>query len=41
MSDQQAQSNSSLTPTHGVLLVIGTSAVLLLALGFIFRTRGE
>ncbi|MDE1881972.1 MAG: hypothetical protein KGI89_15670 [Euryarchaeota archaeon] len=28
---------SSLTPTHGVLLVLGTSFALLVALGVIFR----
>jgi hypothetical protein len=36
-----ATNQSSLTPTHGVLLVMGVSAALLLTLGFIFRTRGE
>ena len=40
MSDD-AQQSSSLTPTHGVLLVITTAGVLLFTLGFIFRTRGE
>jgi hypothetical protein len=28
---------SSMTPTHGVLLIIGASAALLIALGVIFR----
>jgi len=41
MDNEQASNASSLTPTHGVILVIATSGILLFTLGFIFRTRGE
>lgn len=37
MSDEQG--TSSLTPTHGVLLVIGSAAATLVVLGVLFRPR--
>lgn len=32
---------SGMTPTHGVLLIIGSSAAALVVLGFLFRRGGR